>query len=107
MNDANKHWFSKEDIVELKAYCHRRGIGWNISRELLLLQGSNGRLSDNAFGKYKKLLMRILYEMERKQNGLVIHTPIVIEGLPDRYFKGIAADPMVNIPTCVKGRYHA
>lgn len=94
MNDANKHWLSKDDITALKKYCCKHKIGWNVSREQLLMQASNGRCSDGAFFMYKKLLIQILYEMNCRRLSKSIRFPEVIEGLPARYYKGIVSDPM-------------
>jgi hypothetical protein len=87
VNDANKHWLSKDDIASLKAYCLRNNVPWNGHRDRLLEQGQNGNLSDKAFRKYKTLLARIHYEMNRRRRRRAIVIPSSIIGLSPKYYK--------------------
>jgi hypothetical protein len=86
MNDANRHWLNQAEIAQLREHCLRNNIPWPNRRTLLLEQGSKGNLSDKAFNKYKKLLLRILYEMKRRRSGKRIHRPDRIVGLSPRYY---------------------
>ena len=87
MNDANKHWLNREEIAQLKEYCLRHRVPWNGHRDLLLEQGQNGNLSDKAFNKYKRLLERIHYEMNRRLRRKAIIIPDRIIGLSPKYYR--------------------
>ena len=87
MNDAKQHYLDECEIRQLKKYFGRHKLRWTPPRQQLLAKGQNGKLPDSSYDMYKKLLQRMLLEMERERKGEL--PPLIISGrdtLPLRYY---------------------